>query len=95
MVVNSLSHAESLKLGHNTASSTSAPSYEVIVFNLLLHGVEAVGSIRESEVLPSQVRLERQVQVGRQSAFICVPLLGFPGGSVVKNSPANAGDAGD
>ena len=53
-----------------------------------------MGSIRESEVLPSQVRLERQAQVGRQSAFICVPLLGFPGGSVVKNSPAKAGDQG-
>jgi len=24
-----------------------------------------------------------------------IPCLGFPGGSVVKNPPANAGDAGD
>lgn len=30
-----------------------------------------------------------------EEGWNCVPLVGFPGGSVVKNTPASAGDAGN
>ena len=33
--------------------------------------------------------------MGRVRACVCVHTPGFPGGSVVKNPPANAGDTGD
>ena len=40
--------------------------------------------------------LQDSLALGISSWYLCLrgPKLGFPGGSVVKNSPANAGDAG-
>ena len=70
-----------------------------LLVSLLIREVKESWSGSEDKIQPTALSRKLNIIRAQSYAFIRlqsrVLLWGFPGGSVVKNLPANAGDAGD